>query len=54
MLKRNLSKDRNLVLWNSKYYVVNDLTYVLLEAFDNKVDIDDISKKLGYKKVRFN
>lgn len=50
MLKRNLSKDRNLVLWNSKYYVVNDLTYVLLEAFDNKVDIDDISKKLGYKK----
>lgn len=50
MLKRNLSKDRNLILWNSKYYVVNDLTYDLLEAFDSKVDIDDISKKLGYKK----
>lgn len=50
MLKRILSKDRNLILWNSKYYVVNDLTYELLRAFDSKNDIDDISKKLGYKK----
>lgn len=50
MLKRNLSKDRNLILWNSKYYVVNDLTYELLKAFDSKNDIDNISKKLGYKK----
>ena len=50
MLKRKLKEDRNLVLWNSKYYVVNDLTYELLDMFDKKYDIDDISKKLGYKK----
>lgn len=50
MLKRDLSKDRNLVLWNSKYYVVNDLTYELLTMFDNNCSIDEISKKLGYNK----
>lgn len=50
MLKRKLNKDRNLILWNSKYYVVNDLTYELLELFDQKCDISDIAKKLGYKK----
>lgn len=50
MLKRKLNKDRNLILWNSKYYVVNDLTYDLLKLFDQKCDISDIAKKLGYKK----
>ena len=50
MLKRKLKEDRNLVLWNSNYYVVNDLTYELLDIFDKKYNIDDISKKLGYKK----
>lgn len=50
MLKRKLSKDRNLVLWNSKYYVVNDLTYELLTMFDNNCSIEEIAKKLGYKK----
>lgn len=50
MLKRKLKEDRNLILWNSKYYVVNDLTYDLLDMFDKKCDIDYISEKVGYKK----
>ena len=50
MLKRKLKEDRNLILWNSKYYVVNDLTYDLLDMFDKKYDIDYISEKVGYKK----
>lgn len=26
MLKRKLKEDRNLILWNSKYYVVNGVS----------------------------
>lgn len=50
MQKRKLKDNRNLILWNSKYYVVNDLTYELLEMFDKKYSLDDISKKTGYRK----
>lgn len=50
MLKRKLKENENLILWNNKYYVVNDLTYDLLDMFDKKYEVDDIAKKLGFKK----
>lgn len=50
MLKRKLSDQRNLILWNGKYYVVNDLTFELLDMFDNKIDLKEIERKIGYTK----
>lgn len=50
MLKRKLKDDRYLILWNSKYYVVNNLTYKLLDMFDKKYDIKKISNEVGYSK----
>ena len=47
MLKRKLKDDRYLILWNSKYYVVNTLTYKLLDMFDKKYDIKKISNEIG-------
>lgn len=50
MQKRKLKDNKNLILWNNKYYVVNDLTYELLDMFDKNYSLDDISKKVGYRK----
>lgn len=48
MLKRRLKDQRNLILWNGKYYVVNDLTFELLDMFDKNIKLKDIAKKTGY------
>lgn len=48
MLKRKLKDQRNLILWNGKYYVVNDLTFELLDMFDKNIKLKDISKRTGY------
>lgn len=48
MLKRKLKDQRNLILWNGKYYVVNDLTFELLDMFDKNIKLKDIAKKTGY------
>lgn len=48
MLKRKLKEQRNLILWNGKYYVVNDLTFELLDMFDKNIKLKDIAKKTGY------
>lgn len=50
MLKRKLDNNKNLILWNSKYYVVNDFTFELLDMFEKNLSIDDIVKKTGYSK----
>lgn len=50
MLKRKLNENRYLILWNGKYYVVNDLTFELLDMFDNKINLKEIQKKTGYSK----
>lgn len=50
MLKRKLKNDRNLILWNGKYYVVNDLTYTLLDLFNKNCNIKDIQKTTGFSK----
>lgn len=50
MLKRKLDDNKNLILWNSKYYVVNDFTFELLDMFEKNLSIDDIVKKTGYSK----
>ena len=39
MLKRKLKDQRNLILWNGKYYVVNDLTFELLDMFDKNIKL---------------
>lgn len=49
MLMRKLKENRNLVLWNGKYYVLNDFTYQLLDLYDKNIDIKEISKITGYK-----
>lgn len=49
MLKRKLKDQRNLILWNGKYYVVNDLTFELLDMFDKNLKLKDIEKRTGYK-----
>lgn len=48
MLKRKLKEQRNLILWNGKYYVVNDLTFELLDMFDKNIKLKDIAKRTGY------
>lgn len=48
MLKRKLKDQRNLILWNGKYYVVNDLTFELLDMFDKSIKLKDIAKRTGY------
>lgn len=48
MLKRKLKDQRNLILWNGKYYVVNDLTFELLDMFDKNIKLKDIEKRTGY------
>ena len=48
MLKRKLKDQRNLILWNEKYYVVNDLTFELLDMFDKNIKLKDIEKRTGY------
>lgn len=48
MLKRKLKDQRNLILWNGKYYVVNDLIFELLDMFDKNIKLKDIAKKTGY------
>lgn len=48
MLKRKLKDQRNLILWNGKYYVVNDLTFELLDLFDKNIKLKDIEKRTGY------
>lgn len=48
MLRRKLKDQRNLILWNGKYYVVNDLTFELLDMFDKNIKLKDIAKKTGY------
>lgn len=48
MLKRKLKNQRNLILWNGKYYVVNDLTFELLDMFDKSIKLKDIAKRTGY------
>lgn len=48
MLKRKLKDQRNLILWNGKYYVVNDLTFELLDMFDKNIRLKDIAKRTGY------
>lgn len=48
MLKRKLKDQRNLILWNGKYYVVNDLTFELLDMFDKNIKLKDIAKRTGY------
>ena len=48
MLKSNLTHQRNLILWNGKYYVVNDLTFELLDMFDKNIKLKDIAKRTGY------
>lgn len=48
MLKRKLKNQRNLILWNGKYYVVNDLTFELLDMFDKNIKLKDIEKRTGY------
>ena len=48
MLKRKLKEQRNLILWNGKYYVVNDLTFELLDMFDKSIKLKDIAKRTGY------
>jgi len=50
MLKRKLDDNKNLILWNSKYYVVNDFTFELLDMFEKNLSIDEIVKKTGYSK----
>lgn len=50
MLKRKLDDNKNLILWNSKYYVVNDFTFELLDMFEKNLSIDYIVKKTGYSK----
>ena len=50
MLSRKLFDDKNLILWNSKYYVVNNFTYKLLDMFDKQYDIRKISKLVGYSR----
>lgn len=50
MLRRKLKDDKYLILWNSKYYVVNNLTYELIDMFDKKYAISDIAKKIGFSK----
>ena len=49
MLKRKLKDQRNLILWNGKYYAVNDLTFELLDMFDKNLKLKDIEKRTGYK-----
>ena len=48
MLKRKLKNQRNLILWNGKYYVVNDLTFELLDMFDKNIKLKDIEKRTDY------
>ena len=48
MLKRRLKDQRNLILWNGKYYVVNDLTFELLDMFDKNIKLKDIAKRTGH------
>lgn len=48
MLKRKLKDQQNLILWNEKYYVVNDLTFELLDMFDKNIKLKDIEKRTGY------
>ena len=48
MLKRKLKDQRNLILWNGKYYVVNDLTFELLDMFDKNIKLKDSAKRTGY------
>lgn len=48
MLKRKIKDQRNLILWNGKYYVVNDLTFELLDMFDKNIKLKDIAKRTGY------
>ena len=50
VLKRKLKEDRNLILWNGKYYVVNDFTFKLLNMFDRGYDLKKVAKEIGYKK----
>ncbi|MDD3453650.1 MAG: radical SAM protein [Bacilli bacterium] len=54
MLKRKLKDQQNLILWNGKYYVVNDLTFELIDMFDKKIDIKEIERKTGYNKKELN
>lgn len=48
MLKRKLKEQRNLIFWNGKYYVVNDLTFELVDMFDKNIKLKDIAKRTGY------
>lgn len=50
MLRRKLKEDEYLILWNTKYYVVNDFTYKLLDMYDKKYSLSRIEKEIGYKK----
>ncbi len=50
MLKRKLKDDRFLILWNEKYYVVNELTFNLLDMFNKQTDIKEIQKVTGFNK----
>lgn len=50
MLKRKLKDQQNLILWNGKYYVVNDLTFELLDMFDKNLTLNEIKKRTGYSK----
>ena len=50
MLKRKIGDDRYLVFWNDKYYVINDLTFKLLDMFDSQNDLKVIEKEVGYNK----
>ena len=50
MLKRKIGDDRYLVFWNDKYYVINDLTFKLLDMFDSQNDLKVIEKEVGCNK----
>lgn len=50
MLKRKLKDQQNLILLNGKYYVVNDLTFELLDMFDKNLTLNEIKKRTGYSK----
>ncbi|MFA7119864.1 MAG: radical SAM protein [Bacilli bacterium] len=52
MQNRKLDQDRNLILWNNKYYVVNDFTYNLIEMFDNKFSIKEIKENTKLHKFK--
>ena len=50
MLSRILQDDKNLILWNNRYYVVNNFTKTLLECFDKKLSLDEIAKETSCSK----